>query len=528
MSLIKNGKFFLPPTRSDEDFKTLFARVATAGVGRPVEKDGCPQGPWTADLLASAISEIAANRDGIELRTVQLWFEDNDKGISANNIRWLARVLGCNDPAASSAWQTELSAAQSRLVAKRRQQRRGDGRVMSDLEDPRAGGTAEGEPGIPEPHAGFGLARFTEALFTRGSALNLPAAVFAGAFALQFMSYFLSIHSVTYVREDMAAKQVGFLWAPNWTVLFSLLLPLYLALVADQVTQWKSLNRDRLFSDIDADDGPGTWMTRVEASSHTYWAVFLICVGFAGVFQWVSVRLLPLLQGGGNYAIDWGSLALVRPEQVGVPQLIAFTGVAYLYMCLCFYLLVAGLILLANLVDDFTQVRSLLARQRRDEVGQDADVMGTRLLRGIVRSTIVGLLIAICMKVQSLYLLTSAPGIWAWLVSDTSTLLIQLGQPVQWDEFSAPNQYSSLIVAGLMVAVHLYGTIRIGASGSAKTSTIRATVAVVILLAAYLLLGAFPGFSLLLGAGVLIACYGLWDPDFGFQHKQTRSQQHVL
>jgi hypothetical protein len=93
MVLIKNGKFFQLPERSDDDFKTLFGRVAAAGVGRPVDKDGCPQGPWTPDLLADAISQIEANRAGIELRTVQLWFENNDKGISAHNIRWLAREL---------------------------------------------------------------------------------------------------------------------------------------------------------------------------------------------------------------------------------------------------------------------------------------------------------------------------------------------------------------------------------------------------------------------------------------------------
>ena len=56
MSLKKNGKFFLPPERKEEDFKVLFARVAATGVGRPVDKDGCPQGPWTPDLLAEAIS----------------------------------------------------------------------------------------------------------------------------------------------------------------------------------------------------------------------------------------------------------------------------------------------------------------------------------------------------------------------------------------------------------------------------------------------------------------------------------------
>ena len=105
--------------------------MATAGVGRPVDKDGFPEGPWKPDLLAAAISQIDTNPAGIELRTVQLWFENNDKGISANNIRWLARVLGCNDPEAASAWQNELSAAQSRLVSKRRAVRR----TQSDLQD---------------------------------------------------------------------------------------------------------------------------------------------------------------------------------------------------------------------------------------------------------------------------------------------------------------------------------------------------------------------------------------------------------
>ena len=231
LALIKNGKFFQLPVRSNDDFKTLFARVAASGVGRPVDKDGCPQGPWTPDLLADAICHIEANRAGIELRTVQLWFENNDKGISAQNIRWLARVLGCNDPVGASAWQVELAAAQSRLAAKRRERRRGP---VDELAVP-DGDDAETLAMLPNPSAEstgrFGLVRATEALFASGSLLNLPATIFAGAVALQLLSYFLSIHDVTYQRDDGVAKQVGFLWAPNWTFLFVVFLPLYLTLV---------------------------------------------------------------------------------------------------------------------------------------------------------------------------------------------------------------------------------------------------------------------------------------------------------
>jgi hypothetical protein len=253
MSLKKNGKFFLLPERKEEDFKVLFARVAATGVGRPVDKDGCPQGPWTPDLLVDAISEIEANRAGIELRTVQLWFENNEKGISANNIRWLARVLGCNDPQAASAWQAELSAAQSRLMAKRRERRRGNAPNLAEPEDTWHEAAGIGLPEVDGASRRFGLARATEAFFSRGSILNLPAAVFAGAVALHFVSYFLSIHSVTYLRDDGVAKEVGFLWAPNWTFLFVVFLPLFFATVADQILTWKNANRVRLLSAIGDD-----------------------------------------------------------------------------------------------------------------------------------------------------------------------------------------------------------------------------------------------------------------------------------
>lgn len=86
----------------------LFARLASAGAGRPVDPHGFPDGPWTPETLANAISSIEANRNGIELRTVQVWFQDNDNGISSENLKWLARILGCNDPEAASEWQTEL------------------------------------------------------------------------------------------------------------------------------------------------------------------------------------------------------------------------------------------------------------------------------------------------------------------------------------------------------------------------------------------------------------------------------------
>lgn len=526
--LIKNGKFFQLPERSDDDFKTLFGRVAAAGVGRPVDKDGCPQGPWTPDLLADAISEIEVNRAGIELRTVQLWFENNDKGISANNIRWLARVLGCNDPEGASAWQAELSAAQARLTAKRRARRRGQASERDEPEEDEQETTTSGRPHVDGASVSSGLARATEAVFAGGSLLNLPAAVFAGAVALQLVSYFLSIHDVTHIREDGMPKQVGFLWAPNWTLLFIVFLPLFLAIVADQVGVWKSVNRAQLLSGVGKEVRIGEWLTRVDSSSHAYWAVLVICVGFAGVVQWVNVRLLPLLKGGGNYAVDWGSGPFGAPDQIGLAQLVGFTGAAYLYMCLCFYLLIAGLILLCNLIDDFAEVQAVIMPRQGVGRPQDVDASGSKIMRGLVRCTIAGLLVAMCMKLQTLYTVNSAPDLVSWLIMDAKSVLSQSGAHVAWDEAPSPTNYTSLLVMFLVCTVYLYGAIRIDPKGLSGFPRARATAAVALLVGACLSVGAFGGFSLLLGTSLLVAVYGLLVPDFKFRRHERRDRDYVL
>ena len=101
-TLVKNGKFFVAPQHDGSNFKQLFARLAAEGVGRPADRNGSPDGPWTPELLTKAICAIEGNQKGIEIRSVQLWFQENDNGISRENIRWLARIFGCNDPEATS------------------------------------------------------------------------------------------------------------------------------------------------------------------------------------------------------------------------------------------------------------------------------------------------------------------------------------------------------------------------------------------------------------------------------------------
>ncbi len=479
------------------------------------------------ETLANAISSIEANRNGVELRTVQVWFQDNDNGISSENLRWLARIFGCDDPEAASEWQTELSAARSRLDAKRREKR-----VSKDAPDTSAPdldliSTTDRSPGdtpsvvskpkrAARPTQRSGLVQATEAVFSR-SPLNLPASVFAGAVALQFTSYFLGIHEVTFEAPDGLTKQVGFLWAPNWTFLFLAFMPLFFAATAELLLFWKETGRPKLAKEVSLDKSHSDWSRNLDASSYTFWAVFLICLLFAGVFQWISVRLLPLLRGGGDFAIDWGSLAIVSPEIISVPEAMAFTGFAYLYMCISFYLFFAALILLYCVAQDFGNIRP--SNSANGEVANNdvINVVGARVMRAIFRCAILAIFVAICMKLQSAYLISSGKDIVRWLMSDMWAVVSSGSRPQSLGDYSAPNHFTSLLIVIASIFVFLHGVSRVTGGVRANDRLGMMVITIGLLSTAYLLIGAFAGFSVLLSAAVLLATYALYDPNFGLR-----------
>ncbi|WP_457662301.1 RcgA family putative transporter [Sinorhizobium medicae] len=522
--MLNNEKFFLPPPKDGSDFKELFKRLAAAGAGRLLGHDGFPAGPWTPELLAEAISEIDSNRVGVDLRTVQLWFQENDKGISTANIRWLARVFGCDDPVATSEWQVELSEAQFRLAAKRKAGRKAEASLETAGQTSAQRRTDTDETAAPAEIARdidakralrpAGLAVRSEALFGCAFPLNLPASVFAGAAALGFLSYVTGIHSATVERVDGIIQQVGFLWAPNWTFVFMVFLPLFFFFATELLAFWKSKGRVKLVALAKSGEGHNEWKRRVESSSSTYWAVFIVCLVFAGVFQWIEVCLVPLMRGGGDYAVDWGKLAILRPEVISVPEAILFTGIAYLYMAICFYVFFAGLILLSTIAYDFWKIREELKSRPEDYDREINGVDGT-LLGGIFRCTILGILVAICMKCQSSFLASTGNNIAAWLICDMTSALNGQYDVSAGIAYKLPTHYSSLLVVVSSCIVFVFGLVRIGAASHLRTTLWKMSAVVTLLASSYFAIGGFAGFSILLGLGVLSAVYGVFDPQLG-------------
>ena len=551
--LIKNGKYFVAPQKFSDNFKVLFSRLTAEGAGRPVDSQGFPDGSWTADLLVEAICAIEGNENGIELRSVQVWFQDNEHGISVTNIRWLARIFGCNDPEATSLWQAELSASKERLARGRRAKRKSATKpalhdqpiydaTLKDEQSCSARGNSvlspdtnlSAIPSKPKPNTPtvnrrrFSLARTSESLFC-GSPFNLPSSVFAGAVALGFMSYFLGIHGATFDAPDGQIKQVGFLWAPNWTILFMAFMPLFFAAVAELLVFWKEEGRMRVAPHDDRMGSADGWMRNVEAASYTFWAVFMICLLFAGVFQWIDVRLLPLMHGGEDYATDWGSLALKHPEVISVPKAIAFTGFAYLYMCICFYLFFVALILLFSVAQDFAnvQAKSYLEQNRGHQ--NEINAISDRLMRGIFRCAVLGVLIALCMKLQSTYLTSSGTNMVGWLIADMTSIFNEGSEFHNTADYSSPNHFSSLLIVLASVFVFLYGGSQLNLGNRFNVSLGMMVATVGLLVVSYLLIDAFAGFSILLSLAVLFAIYGLLDPWFGTREaRELGGNQSVL
>lgn len=518
--LIKNKKVFLqPPNNGSETFKDIFMKAASAGVGRTVDDSGFPEGSWTPILLAQAISELPENTEGVELRTVQLWFQDNQRGISANSIRWIARVFGCDDANATVEWQAALSAAQSRQVARRRRHLRG-----AIATTPEAGGEVQVATlkGNKQHEMRNSLAAKSEQVLS-ASPLNIASLVFAGAVGLGLLSYFLNIHDVLDEFPDGTVKQVGFLWAPNWTLLFLIFMPLFFIFLAELLAFWKANRQSRIVSqDSIGTVGQNTWLREVETHSATFWVVLVICALFAGILQWVFGRLLPLLNGQGDVALDWGLYAIDHPEVISVPASIALTGFAYLYMSLCFYLFMAGLILLYTVIHDFLTNFATKKDAQRSADQQIVDKVTRHIMVGLYRCTILSTMIAICMKLQSSYLSSDGLNIVTWLVDDIGSVFHEGSQVVSNNKFKQLNHFSSLILVMASTFVFFYGAAQLGLRRQNQALFLMMIATNVLLVVSYMLIGTFDGFSILLGLAVSIALFGMAIPSFGL-HQTSKA-----
>ena len=546
--MIKNGRYFAAPQKSDENFKRLFARLAAVGAGRPVDKQGFADGPWTPETLADEISSIEANEKGIETRAVQVWFQDNYNGISDINIHWLARVFGCGDPEATSEWQAELRAAKDRLAKERREQRKKSGETLGSAKEQAPDkrqilqktepiyvsleattGEIDVAPTWPSPigvtpRSGFSIARRTEAMFSSESSLTLPLVVFTCACALALIAFTLNIHSVLYTPDDGPTRQVGFLWAPNWTIVFVALLPLFLAILVEHLNCWLEEWRPRLLSLTPPGRSVRSWDRGLTKAFYSFWVTFFVTVLIASVYNWTATHLMPLLRvDPGGWPMDWGRIAIVKPDQISIPSAIIFSALVFTYNGFAANLFFAGHIFMHLMKSDFVLIMKSIEVDNLRVVATEVEQIGYRLMTGIFRCTALGLAITIMMKLQSSFLQSGAVDIVEWLWGDIR-LIFDEGTNVEnrlAAQSIAPGFIYSLLcvvaIAGTFASAQL--KIRKELSRVTKikyaglwTPWTSMNICMTMLVASYFAIGFLPGFTFLLLLSLLVTLYAFSKP----------------
>jgi hypothetical protein len=229
-ALMVNGKYDSEPPTRDHDFRSLIQTAIAAGVGRDAPANGEPVKPWTAEALTTAINQAEPGRSVIDLRTVQRWLAPQGRGgLSVPNLSRLALVFGCGDSSKTRAWQVALMRARELT---RVDQRNGENDSPSDAPNKTRADV--------ESSRTLTLVRSWESWFSGDEALKLSILIWAAYTVNGLANGILGILSVSYNVMPGLSKEVGFLWAPTWTVLPVLILPLFIVRVSDTLAHLRT------------------------------------------------------------------------------------------------------------------------------------------------------------------------------------------------------------------------------------------------------------------------------------------------
>lgn len=539
--MIKNGRFFFAPQQTDANFKQLFARLAAVGAGRPVDKDGFADGPWTPEALADEISAIDGNDEGVELRSVQVWFQDNDNGISDQNLRWLARVFGCSDPEATSQWQAELKAAKERLASQRRDKKRQRTTAVGPTLIPEL----EGEPQdrTSNPHFEYPqddadqaalpcaktLAEKCERMLSGATSLNLQFGHWMVFCGLGVMNYVLGTLNVTYSPQPGLEKQVGFIWAPTLTVLPIIALPAFVFFVSNMNTYWRDTGRRKCVAGrVTSIDGKSNaaWYAKVNDFSFSFWSIALFCLLFVFGFQWAGIYL-PAYLSGDNHGvqIDRYLVALVRPELITIPEAMVLSAIGYMYTASYISIFMFGLLFSIIATLDYEDICTTVELEGRSIDRTQLRKEGQKLLWAVFRVVVFALWLAVLVKLQITYLQSDGKDFVTWLRTDAARALGANVTPNGWLDNSSISHFTTFMMMVVSVTIFIVCVIKMRSifnrlelydsdyHFTRDKPTLTSMFLVIILLSVNLVLvGRLNGFSLVLAASAVASVYVLAGP----------------
>lgn len=238
--------------------------------------------------------------------------------------------------------------------------------------------------------------------------LDLALQAIVSAFLLSLLSTFCGLGWL-----EHNGKQVGFLFAPNWTIVYLVLFPPYLSFFSVLTKRCRAtlidFSNERILIDSNGLPVPqaailAEWNKSLKDVSVIMW-VFLAAVAIQTVGEWVVSCFRPLITNQiGDVAIDWSTAAIVDPQLANPWSTMLFTAVAYAYMGVALFIYVAILIYAAafavflnNLSDNSGKFRLVFRNQ----------ILWQRLseiVTIVYACVILGIGAAIAMRAQAEYL----------------------------------------------------------------------------------------------------------------------------
>lgn len=434
------------PPQVYTDINDLLFFAIKEGVGKQVNKNGEPVGPWTVPQIVAAFEENETLKTVPDERTIQRWFQNNEHGIGSANIALLAAIFGCEDPNAIRLWRIALSDATQKLRKRKKEKYN-----ISGTEPSKAKSNYITSP----------IARLSERIFDQKFSTNLPATIWFLFFILCIVSYGFGVNDITYSLKNGTEKQIGFLWAPNWLFEGILLVPMYLFIVTGLVSYWKTVGRRKLAINYSYDIQEANWRQQVNTSSHTFMVILLVSV--LGIFlaQWF-IGYYQILQRGNqeNITIDWLLVALVRDDVTTIQNAKLLSLLAFLYSGYMYWLYFVGHVFLYLIASNFSELNEAQNLELDIEHQTRASSVSLYLITGIFRCTLIGILLALLAKLNATYLLTDAKNIVSWLVSDTLYVFGYTEDTFSFIEGRYLSNFTSAFHLFVVIAIYLVCLIR--------------------------------------------------------------------
>jgi uncharacterized caspase-like protein len=300
--------------------------------------------------------------------------------------------------------------------------------------------------------AAFNLAAKLESVASAAGPLILGFLSLTIAFVLMLISQTLDL---ALTKDPTNGKQIGFIAAPNWSLVYAVLFPLYLCLFTVLIERCRITLTSLLQQGVIVGARANTitesmlfaaWNRTLQNVSVMLW-ILLVVIVLQTSDEWIRTCLMPYF-GGKAAAIDWSTVASINGDESQKIKSIIFSGIAYLYMAAALFVYLAILIYAAafcyflnTLADPAGEFRLVL---RDVTVGKRFSDIGMI----IYWCSILGLGAGFMMRLQAIYLEKDYSVVTDLAFSDVLSWIGRLptvGRERIADAFTVPSSWTGLV-----------------------------------------------------------------------------------